>query len=419
MKRGPEGALAFTSEGTSGPLTIWLGSIHCHSTRSDGGGDPEAILAAAGREGLDFVAITDHVPIRGGGLPAERAPRPPLSHDGVVRVRGLEYSGTGGHLLVLGADPEDVPPPRAIPGWPEVGACVRELSERPDVVTCIAHPDDRGNPFLNLLSYRWQNWDQASAVTALEVWNLGTDWSRMIRSYRDLLRALWAGLYRAVPPPDPRTLARWDKLAMCRRVVGIAGTDAHAYPIRWKGLRLTVLPYRPAFSSLQTGVWVDPGAAKGTPADRARSIVEAIRNGRAFMVNRAWGHPLGFVFQARVIPDRPGMNGRSPKGAFPRYISGDMVPAGTPVRFEVASPRPAWLRLVCNGKVVANSFGRDLLFEPMLEEAPPGLGSREAWRVEVWAPHSGLTRASSRVYLWILSNFIYRGEEVSPQPRRK
>lgn len=357
------------------------------------------------------MAITDHVPIRGGCLPPERGPRPPLDFHGVLRVPGLEYSGSGGHLLILGADPEDAPRPEAIPGWPEAAACARELAERTEAVTFVAHPDDRGNPFLNLVGYEWRDWEGAATVTGMEIWNLGTDWSRSIRSYGDIVRALWNGLYRAVPAPNPRTLARWDELARRRPVVGIAGTDAHAYRVRWRGLRLVVLPYRSAFSSLQTGVWVPAGASGRPAAERARLVVDALRHGRALMVNRAWGHPLGFVFQARATA------GSGPGGV---YISGDTIPPGVAVRFEVTVPTPAWLRLVRNGRVVANTFGRDLSFEPLADSESDGpTTGREAWRAEAWIPCSGLTRGASRVHPWILSNFIYRGEEVSLDSRRR
>lgn len=397
-------------EGAAEPLKLLVGSLHCHSTGSDGSGSPEEILEKAAAVGLDFVAITDHVPQVAGDVPAPRprwrAPsggrsrvcgggrpvRAPLVHRGVLLLPGLEYSPPKNHYLVLGLGPAEAPVPEEIPGWPDPASYVEAVNGRPGVLGFVAHPDDEGNPFLGVRSYRWEDWT-VRGFTGLEVWNLSTDWSRLLRSRRDVIRAFLAGLYRAVPPPNPRTVARWDRLAASGHVVGIAGTDAHAYPARWRGLRFTVFPYERAFSTLQTAVWVESGAVEGPPEARAAAVLKALERGRAFMLNRAWGRPHGFTFQAREV-DGDGC----------RYVSGDTVPAGRRVRFEVALPASAWIRLVRNGTVVANTFGRELTFEPL---APPAAGGREAWRVEAWVDAVHWTRAGSGFFLWIMSNFIY------------
>jgi len=326
----------------------------------------------------------------------------------VVRLPGLEYSARGGHYLVLGLDPHEAPDPAGMPGWPDPRSCVRAVAALPGALGFIAHPYDRGNEFLAVKSYAWEPWD-VEGFTGLEVWNLSTDWSRRIGTWGDLLRAWAAGFYRAVPPPDPATLARWDRLAQKRDVPAVAGTDAHAYPLRWHGLRVQVFPYREAFRTLQTAVWVDPGAAHGPAEARAAAILEAIGRGRSFMVNRAWGHPLGFAFQARDLGQEGGL-----------YLPGDTIAAGRDVRFRVEVPVPSWIRLIRNGRVVANTFGDELVFEPLeapglagtsgpLRPSRPGETGREAWRAEVWVNSAHWTRSGSGFFLWILSGFIYRG----------
>lgn len=397
--------MASTSRGVGGgaapPFRLLLGSIHCHSTFSDGAETPRAILAKAGAAGLDFLAISDHLP-----APPGAAARPPSStpmaefppaDSGVVRVPALEYSPSSNHFLVLGIDPWEAPDPADLAGWPKASSYVGMVSERPGLLGFLAHPDDEGNPFLGLESYRWTDWDVAG-YTGLEVWNLSTDLARTVRGYRDILRVALAGLYRAVPPPHPDTLARWDRLAQRGRVVGIAGTDAHAYPARWHGLHLTVVPYERAFRSLQTAVWVDRETAEGSPPARIGGILEALGRGRAFMVNRVWGHPVGFVFQARPTKttERP-------------FISGEVIPAGRPVRFEVSTPVSTWIRLIRNGLPVANTYGRELIFEPLDSDPAPAGAVWEAWRTEVWVASSHWNQAGSGFFLWILSNHIYRG----------
>ena len=357
-------------------------------------------MAHAAAAGLDFVAITDHVPVDAAQLPrplrrgAARVRRPaPLASGRVLRLPGLEVSPPGGHYLVLGMDPHELPDVTRLPGWPARESYVREIARRSGTACFIAHPDDEGNPFFKIPSYRWVD-QEIGGSAGLEVWNLSTDWSRQIRSYRDVLRAWMAGFYRAVPPPHPMTLARWDRLARRRRVPGIAGTDAHDHLARFYGLPVRVLPYDRAFRTLQTGVWVERSALGGPAEATVASIIEALRQGRGFMVNRALGHPRGFAFQAKDMNHEERV-----------YVSGDEVPSGRRVRFEVTVPLSSWLRIFRNGEVVANTFGRELSFEPLEQERGE---DREAWRVEVWANLIHWSRSGSGFFLWILSNFIYR-----------
>lgn len=84
--------------------------LHTHSTASDGTDSPAALVEAAGRAGLDVVAITDH-DTTAGWAQAEAA-RPA----GLTLVRGMELSCTGEgedgrpvavHLLAYLFDPDD------------------------------------------------------------------------------------------------------------------------------------------------------------------------------------------------------------------------------------------------------------------------------------------------------------------------
>jgi len=401
---------------------LLLGSIHCHSVFSDGHATPRQLLAAAGRAGLDFLAITDHVPpvvdehgaaeegsaSRGPAAPSfpSAASEFPRLASGVLRIPGLEYSPPGGHYLVLGAEPWEVPDPSTIDGWPAPASTVRAVAGRAGLAGFIAHPDDEGSSFLKVPSYAWKDWDLPEPY-GLEVWNLSTDLARSLRSYRDVLRALLSGPYRSVPAPHPATLARWDRLGRYRRTVGIAGTDAHAYPARWHGIPVTVVPYDQAFASLATGIWVSSSRLEGTPEEVAAAIVEALSCGRALVVNRSWGHPLGFVFQARPL-----------RSSGPAFVSGDVIPPGLPVRFEVAVPRPAWIRLLRNGVAVANTYGSELSLEPLpgseRDDEPgggpgfPGGPRQEAWRVEVWVSTGRWSKACPGFSLWLMSNHIYR-----------
>jgi predicted metal-dependent phosphoesterase TrpH len=68
--------------------------LHLHTTYSDGMGTVPAMLEAARRTGLDFIAITDHDELRGALQARELAPG-----YGIGVVPGVEITTSEGHLL--------------------------------------------------------------------------------------------------------------------------------------------------------------------------------------------------------------------------------------------------------------------------------------------------------------------------------
>src|SRR6478672_6473202 len=76
----------------------WLrGDLHCHTLYSDGDSWPAEVLAAAGRAGLDFLAITDHNSARRANLPNGRDGLP-------ILLSGTETTTYGGHWNAWGVD---------------------------------------------------------------------------------------------------------------------------------------------------------------------------------------------------------------------------------------------------------------------------------------------------------------------------
>lgn len=80
--------------------------LHTHSSVSDGTDTPAELVQAAGKAGLDVVALTDHDTFDGLGAAVAEGERV-----GVEVVRGLELScsrhGASVHLLAYGADEAD------------------------------------------------------------------------------------------------------------------------------------------------------------------------------------------------------------------------------------------------------------------------------------------------------------------------
>ena len=196
--RGPEAA------------PVVAGAFHIHTIHSDGTGTPDEIAAAAARAGLEFVVFTDH----GNGT---RAPAPPQYRSGVLCLDGVEIATTGGHYIAVDAGRAPYP----------LGGEARDVVE--DVARLggfgiAAHPDSP-HPL-----QQWREW--TAPFDALEWLNADSSW----RDERLPRLGLTVAGYPFRPVevtgsvldrPDT-LLARWDMLTRRRRVVAVAGADAHA-----------------------------------------------------------------------------------------------------------------------------------------------------------------------------------------------
>lgn len=246
------------------------GAYHVHSRRSDGTGTLDEIAAAAASAGLDFVILTDH----GDGT---RAPEPPRYRSGVLVIDGVEISTSGGHYVAL-----DLPQsPYRLAGTPE---SVVEDVARLGGFGFAAHPDS-AKPEL-----RWTAWD--APIDGIEWLNADSEWRDELWSSRG--RGLLTYFFRPAETlatflgRPAQTLARWDALGRARRIVGIAGADAHAR----LGFRPGADPYDDqvvapvpgyiaSFRTFQNHVILDEPLRDDAAAD-ARQILTAVREGRVY-----------------------------------------------------------------------------------------------------------------------------------------
>ena len=196
-----------------GPLRdsrVVRGSIHVHTSRSDGAGSVDDVARAARDAGLDFVVISDHGD-------ATRAPDPPQYRSGVLCLDAVEISTTGGHYVALG-----------------LGRSPYRLAGEPrDVVEDVARLGGFGiaaHPASPKAELQWSAWE--TGLDGLEWLNADSEWRD--ESPPTLARAFATYWLRA-----PETIASlfdcersvfdvWDRLTRERRVVGVAGHDAHA-----------------------------------------------------------------------------------------------------------------------------------------------------------------------------------------------
>lgn len=359
----------------------WIGVIHAHSTHSDGKGDVRRVLRAARRTGADFVLLTDHDTLAGrrhlsgpahspdlkngknGGPPPQGAGRRNNADEPLLIV-GCEITCRGRqHYLAAGIDEaprKGLPPAEAI-------ARVR----RQGGAGFLAHPFDRGSPYLKL-RFEWKEWE-AQGFDGLEIWTYMTDFYEELKSFWDLPKGF---LFpdRNIQGPAPEDLARWDALNAAAWekglpiVAGLGAVDAHGY-----------LLYRREMRTIRTHV-IPP--APETPL-REEEVIAALRSGRSFIAHDGRAPAAGFRLRVRAAGQLATMGATVKKGRQAAAI-------------EVTAPRIAHLRLIHNGQVKGETRGRSCAWAL----TRPGV-----YRVEAHLPG----RLGKPPRAWIYSNpvFVY------------
>lgn len=268
------------------PASTVRGAFHIHSNRSDGSGAVDAIAAAAARAGLQFIILTDH----GDGT---RSPDAAAYRHGVLTIDGVELNTTSGHYAAIGLPATPYP----LAGTP---ADVIEDVHRLGGFGFAAHP---GSPRPAL---SWTDWE--APIDGLEWLNGDSEWRDEPR--RPIARALLTYLLRApesmatlLDRPDS-VLQHWDALAAMRRVVALAGTDAHArLGFRQRtdpdgaSIHVKLPGYESSFRVFSNHVALD-GFLSGEAHADAQRVIDGIRNGRLYSVIDALATPGSLTFSA-------------------------------------------------------------------------------------------------------------------------
>jgi hypothetical protein len=357
------------------------GAIHIHTRQSDGGGTPEQVAAAAARAGLQFIILTDH----GDGM---RTPARPAYKSGVLVVDAVEISGEAGHVVALGLEKTPYP----------LGGEGRDIVDDIDRLggmSVVAHPGSV-KPQL-----RWTEW--ASRFDGLEWLNLDSEsrdepWLSFARPLFTYPFRPAGALALLLDRPDP-ILRRWDDLAARRRVVGLAGTDAHArldIGGNDSGKRFGMFPipgYEPmfrTFSVTAVGVTLTRDAERDGAA-----LVDAIRHGRVYTTIDALATPADVSFSAVRGDVATAM------GDFVPDKDGDIE-----LRVDSNAPPNSRTLLMKDGEVVATVTGRSL------RRVVPA--SRAVYRVEIHIDGApGVPPIP-----WVVTNPIYvRGRDDEPATR--
>lgn len=362
------------------------GILHVHTNRSDGRSSPDDVAAAAARAGLKFVVFTDH----GDGT---RTPDPPAYRSGVLCLDAVEISTTGGHYLAL-----DMP----VSPYP-LGGEARDVVEdvkRLGGFGIAAHPNSP-KPALS-----WREWD--APFDGIEWLNPDTSWRVKLRQrgWRlgwNVVRTLMAYPFRS-PETITRLLGdtglgveRWESIAHRRRVVLLAGADAHARleltsgDPGGSGFGLPIPGYETSFRTLSVHVRPER-ALTGDAARDATTVVQAIRRGHAYIAIDGRATPPAFQFTAANAAGSAG--------------EGDALESGGKVTLRIRSNAPSSFVTVLwrDGERIAE--GRDEV--DLTRTAPEGPA---VYRAEI------ITGTDEGSIPWIISNPIYVGVTFPPAGR--
>ena len=353
------------------------GLLHVHSQLSDGRGSADDIAVAAARAGLQFVVLTDH----GDGT---RRPEAPAYRAGVLVIDGVEVSTRGGHYVAI-ALPQSP--------YPLAGDAVDVVEDvrRMGGFGIVAHPD---SPKAEL---RWTEW--SAPFDAVELINPDTSW-RIHASQGGLAGKwlLWRSLlaYPARPVEaiaqlltDTDTLRdQWSTATAARKVVALAGADAHAKVSLVDAepgnnrYSVPIPSYESSFASLSVHVRLDQPFSGEAPADAER-LIQGLRSGAVFVAVDGWASPAAFEYWAT-------------EGAL-RAEQGGSLAAKAPVSLHVRNNAPDGYRTIVwkDHKRLEERTERE--FELPVGSAPA------VYSIEVRRDGRGGPP-------WVISNPVYVGE---------
>lgn len=346
----------------------YKGVVHVHT--SLGGhstGTFRELIEAANANGLDFVAMTEHFD---------------LDYD----TAALGLSGVHGRTLFLnGQEIEAVDGGRFLifPGTADAVELAKQSTR-----TMLNRLKEKGHLAVN--NYPERNASGVTDFDGMEAYSLHINAKRMnpLTAGGDLL---WS--FPAYPELTYAThfrknedyLRRYDELAARRKLLLVAGADAHSnkgYYLfaddegnRQFGFKID--PYGMVLRLVRLHVLID----EGTPLT-SESLIDAMREGQAFVGLDVMGDTSGFAFAAE--------NGAE------RRIMGEEIALSGGVKLTAAAPGEGTFVLLRNGEKVGTISGAA---EAGFTADRPG-----AYRVEVYRDALGVPFDRTP---WIMSNPIY------------
>lgn len=339
----------------------YSGAMHMHTTESDGTLAIGEVIDIGRRAGLDFMMFTDHMTL------SNRDDGHEGFYGDTLVVVGYEHNDLDDkHHYLLFDSPKVYPKEMSAKEYVAAGAADKAIG-------ILAHPDEIRNAVKRYPPYPWLDWD-ADQFDGIELWNHLSEWMEKLTPYNKIPMAF--SPRKSMVGPTERILKKWDEINMTRKCVGIAGVDAHAFPISVWPFTVEIFPYKVHFRCLRTHVLLpEPFSDDLTIAKK--QLYDAFRDCRVFGSNMRWGSADSFEFNARSDGQRATMGGK--------------VPLSNDTTIKVNLPSIATIKLIHNGQQVVEASGDRLSFTVR----EPGI-----YRVEAWKNHR----------CWIFSNHLRIGD---------
>jgi len=328
------------------------GAIHVHSYLShDSRGQLDEIIGAAIQDGLQFIVMTDHATPRifTEGLEGWQ--------QGVLVVRGMEIIQERASLLAIGMT--DYFDYRQMP----LQEVVNRVKKQGGLIFA-AHPRT------------YPGWQKLTGLDGMEIYDILDDATDHKTRYpRYLFEILFAfdrypdEVFLSILDRPEEELNQWDHTLQSRKMVGIAGNDAHQN-VRILGRQID--PYSRSLGFVNTHLFVQTLDQK--------SLLEALAAGRGYVSFDLLSDATGFFFGAR---DNEHV-----------WQMGEEIPFQKGIQIISRSPQPGKAQLIKDGVVIQQTEGTMLSFYPK---------ESGVYRVE-WS-----LRLGDGWWPWIFSNPIYIG----------
>ena len=353
---------------TQNPYADYAGVIHVHSALGGHSlGNFEEIIEGARANNLRFVVMTEHT----SSVMDTSALTLKGEHAGVLFVNGNEVDTASHDRLLL------------LPGSNEASSANTVGTQQ-----VLEGQKTRGGLSFVAYPHEFQSWD-AAGYDGMEVYNVYTD-TKMISyfvTFGDWLWSYWSYpdlMFVRFYERPTGALAKWDELTRSRKVVAVAGNDAHSNVGLQLGDRtgksligVHLDPYERTFSIVRNHVLIE----REKPLT-SETLAGALASGHSYFAFDLFGDSSGFTFTAD--------NGRDAK------IMGDEIELLGGVRLTVTTPVRSRTLLIKDGQVIRDEDGAAKKEYTVTE--------RGVYRVEVYLPQLGPLVKDKP---WIVSNPIY------------
>ncbi len=335
----------------------YSGAVHIHTTESDGTKAIEDVISIGQDAKLDFMMFADHMTL------SNREKGYEGLYGKMLVVIGYEHNDEADeHHYLLFNSPKVYPTKMTAAEYVAAGAADKALG-------VLAHPDEIRTHLSEFPPYPWRDWNTVG-FNGIELWNQMSEWMEKLTKYNKLPMSL--SPRKSMVGPTDRILKIWDTYNIKSKIVGIAGVDAHAFPVKVGPLTIEIFPYKVHFRCLRTHI-ILPEKLSDSFETAKKQLYDAILDCRVYISNTRWGNADNFEFYAKNDTEKV-------------IIGGTLTNKENAV-LTAKIPSKATIKLIHNGKYILETITD--YFE--YSDIQSGI-----YRIEAWKGKRG----------WIFSNHI-------------